>query len=359
MCTAPADSLLLLHEARAVADTLLGDVLRLPVAKALDVGTAAGMDRAVALLAARLRRAVGRADVDAMREAVAVLDVDWRTTTAAQRRRLVAQALEAAGQHTALIPSRIQAPLGDAAEEVVASTRSHARREQGLALAARFNAMDRRVAHHIVRTQGNFVRDEYGRRLDAFGAEARRLVAEGLEAGLERSDIAESLERAARGALIERAPFYWEVVAGSFVGQGRAFAQVSSYAEASIRRYRIEAVLDEATTQVCRYLHGRTFSVSDALRRFERVEARARPEDLRQELPWVRERLDADTGRALLYVNRGGQETRLAEVLRSAAGKHDDVGEFRSLVSDRQLADAGVGFPPFHALCRTTTLAVT
>ncbi|WP_228565589.1 Hint domain-containing protein [Myxococcus sp. AB036A] len=247
MCTAPADSLLLLHEARAVADILLGDVLRLPVAKALDVGTAEGMDRAVALLAARLRRAVGRADVDAMREAVAVLDVDWRTTTAVQRRRLVAQALEAAGRRTAVIPSRIQAPLGDAAEEVVASTRSHARREQGLTLATRFNAMDRRMAQHIVRTQGNFVRDEYGRRLDAFGEEARRLVAEGLEAGLGRSDIAESLERAARGALIERAPFYWEVVASHFIGQGRSFAQVSSYAEAGIRRYRIEAVLDEHT----------------------------------------------------------------------------------------------------------------
>ncbi|MFB1485144.1 transposase [Corallococcus sp. RDP092CA] len=91
MCTAPADSLLLIHEVRAVANSLAGDVLRLPVAKALDVGTAAGMERAVALLTARLRRAVGRADVDAMREAVAVLDVDWRKTTAAQRRRLVAE----------------------------------------------------------------------------------------------------------------------------------------------------------------------------------------------------------------------------------------------------------------------------
>ncbi|NTX57062.1 head morphogenesis protein [Myxococcus sp. CA039A] len=359
MCMARADSLLIIHEARAVADTLLGDVLRLPVAKALDVGTAAGMDRAVALLAARLRRAVGRADVDAMREAVAVLDVDWRKTTAAQRRRLVAQSLEAAGRRTAVIPSRIQAPLGDAAEEVVASTRSHARREQGLAIAARFNAIDRRIAQHIVRTQGNFVRDEYGRRLDAFGHEARHLVAEGLEAGLGRSDIAESLERAARGALIERAPFYWEVVASHFVGQGRSFAQVSSYAEAGVRSYRIEAVLDEATTRACRFLNGKTFSVADALKRFERLESLERPEEVKQELPWVRERLDAATGHAILYVNRRGQETRLAEVLRSAAGTRDDAGEFRALASDKQLAEVGVGFPPYHGLCRTTTLAVT
>lgn len=240
----------------------------------------------------------------------------------------------------------------------MASTRSHARREQGVALAARFNAVDRRVPQHIVRTQGNFVRNEYGRRLDAFGEEARRLVAEGLQAGLGRSDIAASLERAARGALIGRAPFYWETVAASFIGQGRSFTQVSSYAEAGIRHYRIEAVLDEATTQVCRFLHGKTFAVADALQRFERLESLGRPEDVKQEMPWVRERLDADTGRALLYVNRGGQETRLTEVLRSASGTRDDVGEFRSLASDSQIAEVGVGFPPYHGLCRTTTLAI-
>nr|WP_237078802.1 hypothetical protein [Myxococcus xanthus] len=123
---------------------------------------------------------------------------------------------------------------------------------------------------------------------------------------------------------------------------------MSSYAEAGVRRYRIEAVLDEATTQVCRFLHGKAFSVGEALQRFERLESLSQPEDLKQELP--------GGGRALLYVNRGGQETRLAEVLRSAVGTRDDVGEFRSLVSDRQLAEVGVGFPPYHGLCRTTTL---
>ena len=48
--------------------------------------------------------------------------------------------------------------------------------------------------------------------------------------------LAADLERAARAVLIERQPFYWEVVAASFVGQGRSFAQMSSYAEAGIRQ---------------------------------------------------------------------------------------------------------------------------
>ncbi len=353
-----ADRLLLVHEARVAADELLGGFSHLPLGKALDLGSPRGFDRAVAVLAARLRRAVGRADVDAVREAIRVLDVDWPRTTASDRRRLVSEALVAAGRATAIIPARIQVPLGDAAESVVAATRTQARRQQGLTIAADFNALDRRVLSHVVRSQGNFVRDEFGRRIDSFGEEARRIVSAGLEEGLGRDDIAADLERAARAALVDRAPFYWEVVASAFIGQGRSFAQMSSYAEAGIERYRIEAVLDENTTHICRYLHGKTFSVGDALQRFERVEQLDQPEDIKRELPWVRERLDPETGRTRLYVHGSAGRTELAEVARSALGTRDDRGDFRSLATDGQLGEVGIGFPPYHGLCRTTTLAV-
>ena len=95
---APATSTRLMrtiHRERRLADERQGHLADL-VAKAMNLGTRAGFDRAVALLAAQLRRATGRADVDAVREAVAVLDVDWVRTTAAERRRLVAEAMAAA-----------------------------------------------------------------------------------------------------------------------------------------------------------------------------------------------------------------------------------------------------------------------
>jgi hypothetical protein len=345
-------SLLELHDARVFADELLEQVLRLRVEKAMDLGSPAGFDRAATLLAARLRRSAAPAEVDALREAVAVLDVDWGRTTAAQRRRLVAESLAAAGRSTALISQRIQVPLGEAATEVINATRTHSRQVQELAIGARFNALDQRVAQHIVNAQGLFVRDEYGRRLDVFGREARRVVASGLERGLGRIDIAGELEAAARAALIDRAPFYWEVVASAFVGQGRSFAQVSSYAEAGVQRYRIEAVLDERTTHVCRFLHGKTFAVADALRKFEQAERLEQPEEIKRLMPWVRERVEGDR----LTLHGGG--VSIADVTRSALGSRDDAGEFRPRVSDDRLGDLGLGFPPFHGLCRSTTLAV-
>ncbi len=352
------DRLLLVHRAREFADDILGGVLRLPIEKALNLGTAAGFDRAVAALAARLRRAAGQQETDAVRAAIAVLDVNWARTTPEQRRRLVNDALVAAGRATAVIPEHIRAPLGDAAQSVVAATRSHTRQAQGLAIRAEFNAMDGRILAHVVRSQTNFVRDEYGRRLDSFSEQARRIVSEGLEAGLGRDAISSDLEQAARSALVNRSPFYWEVVAGAFIGQGRSFAQMSSYAEAGIAQYRIEAVLDERTTPICRFLHGKTFTVGDALRRFDRLERLERPEDIKHELPWVRERRDAEIGRPLLYVDRHGEQTVLAEVLRSGVGARDDLGEFRPRASETKLQEVGIGFPPFHGLCRSTTLAV-
>ena len=45
-------------------------------------------------------------------------------------------------------------------------------------------------------------------------------------------------------------------------------------------------------------------------------------------------------------------------VARSALGTHDDRGDFRALASDGALREVGIGFPPYHGLCRTTTLAV-
>jgi SPP1 gp7 family putative phage head morphogenesis protein len=200
-------------------------------------------------------------------------------------------------------------------------------------------------------SQGNFVRDEYGRRLDDFGRQARAIVAYGLEQGLGRDDIASSLSDAAEVVFVRRARSYWDVVASAFVGQGRSFAQMSSYAEAGVRTYVIEAVLDEVTTPVCRFMHGKTFSVSDALRRFDQGERMDNPEDIKQLMPWVRGAVDGESGRSVLFVNGTTGRTPVAEVLQSGVGNRDDRGEFRAMASDRQLGNLGVGMPPFHGRC--------
>lgn len=117
-------------------------------------------------------------------------------------------------------------------------------------------------------------------------------------------------------------------------------------------------MLDERTTRRCRWLHGKTFEASDALRRFARVEQLEDPEDVKRELPWVRESTDTETGRTRLYVDGGAGRTDLAEVTRSALGTRDDRGDLRGVASDSALDEVGIAAPPCHGLCRSTTLAV-
>ena len=234
------------------------------------------------------------------------------------------------------------------------ATRNATRRQGQLSIAADFNALDKRIVRHLRTSQANFVRDEYGRRHEAFGEQARRIVAEGLEAGLGRQELARDLERAAKDVIAGRNSIYWEVVAGSFVSRGRSFAQLSAFAEASIERYVWESVLDEHTTECCRFLHGKVFAVGAGLKTFDRVERE--PDRIKELTPWVRESADPETGRKILIAENRGQQIRVADVSRSAAGTRDDRGEFARSLSERELTDLGVSMPPAHALCRSTIL---
>jgi hypothetical protein len=140
------------------------------------------------------------------------------------------------------------------------------------------------------------------------------------------------------------------------VARGRSYAQLSAYAEAGIAGYRIVAVLDEVTTQTCRFLDGKTFAVSQGLDLFDRVEAA--PDQLPELNPWIREQRDPDTGRRSLYVARGDTRVPLADIERSGVGTRDDRGEFARGLGERELGDLGIGFPPYHGLCRSTTVGV-
>jgi hypothetical protein len=339
-------------EAARAAEVLLKDYLGIAVTKALDLSTLRGFDRAVAELGAKLRRATAPSDARAVQEAVAQLDVDWGSVTAQERARVVREALARAGR--ALRPGvrAVEAELAPAAEAVVAAARREARERRRLSIAVDFNAIDQRMIEYLRTSESLVIRDTYGRRLEKFSAVARATVADGLERGLGRRDIAEALERAAEGTLTGRSGFYWETVAGAFTGRGRSYGLLSAFAEAGLQRYRIEAVLDEHTTPTCRFLHGKEFTVRAGLEAFARAEAE--PARLKELSPWVRERFDPDTGRRVLYVKRGEERLTLAEELRSGLGVRDDVGEFRVRTGDVDLGTAQVLFPPFHGACRSS-----
>ena len=345
------DDLALIARAVDAADALLARGFGVRLEKAGGIATPRGFERAVGRLAGLLRERVRPETDAAARAAARELEVDWRELAPRARTRAVARAAAAAGQITARIPTRLRATLGRAAVDLVRDVREAARARQGLAIGVDFNAVDRRVIEHVVRTQTNFVRDEFGRRSEKVSETARAVVARGLERGLGREEIAEELAEVARTVIQGKSPFYWEVVAGAFMATGRSYAQVSSYAEAGLERYRIVAVMDAHTTPLCRFLNGRTFSVARALDRFDAIDRLEDPEEIKNALPWGREARDPESGEMHIYVNQGGQRTTLASY------SPGDVTSIRARASD-EVIEGVWGFPPYHGLCRSVTVGV-
>jgi len=352
MCVpfAPTD-LALVARALDSAGLLLERGYGLRIEKAAGIGTARGFERAIARLAGLLRERAAPDAEAASRAAAGELALDWSALTPRAQARAVDRAAKAARDITARIPARLRETLGRAAVGLVQDVRLAARERQGLAIGVDFNAVDRRVVEHVVRTQTNFVRDEFGRRSDRMSARAREAVASGLERGLGREEIAGELAEMARSVIQGKSPFYWEVVAGAFMATGRSYAQISAYAEAGIDRYRILAVMDAHTTPLCRFLNGKTFSVATALDRFDAIDALEDPEQIKAALPWGRQARDPETGEMHIYVERDGARTTVASY------PPGDVTRIRARVSDEELEGIW-GFPPYHGLCRSVTVAV-
>ena len=342
----------LITQARRASDEIVADYLRLSISKAMDLSTPGGFDAALAGFAGVLRAQVKATDDAAVRAAVTALDVDWHSTNAAQRRTLVARALDAVGRHTNKIPDELKAPFTQTSRELVQATRDSVRKDQKLGVATSLNAIDNRIIEHLRSSESGYVRDEYGRRHEAFGNKARDIVSRGLEEGLGRDDIAAELKAAAEGIIAGKNSSYWEMVAGSFMTRGRSFAQMSSYAEAGMDRYIIEAVLDEATTETCRFLHGKAFSVERSLQTFADIEKE--PNDIARIAPWIRQGKD-DQGRQTLFVRRPNGNTRRIAIVDKPGMGTKERGSYSMGMTGSRLQEVAPGFPPFHGLCRTST----
>jgi SPP1 gp7 family putative phage head morphogenesis protein len=229
-------------------------------------------------------------------------------------------------------------------------------RRLGLRVSADLSSTDERIAQFVRESQGNFVRDEYGRRREAFSQRAKEIVASGVERGLGRDDIVGDLVKTMGAEAFDRSRDYWEVVSMVFTNRARNATQLSTFEEAGIETYRFEAILDEVTSEICRFMHGRVFTVSKATDRFKRVERARDPERIRDLQPFVQVGADGE-GNEVLFYERGGRRRAVAQVDEPAVGEADAIGRYSGTLNNQQLEAAGVTVPPLHGRCRSTIVA--
>lgn len=346
--------------AKAVED-LIKTGFKVDISKALDPLDPDDYIVIVARLSRAMSRATRATEVEILKKAMDVLDVDWPNLSLEQRKAVAAAARAAlVPLPTAVIPP-VTGKLEIAGPRIMRGTRRSVRAaasvsvrtEIGISLALR----DKAILEYLTSSQALFITDEYARRRERYSIIARSTVEEGLKDGLGRDAIAAQLqERLGPVAGLRQSRQYWSVIAGTFSNRSRVFSALSSFDEAGITQYVFEAILDEATTDQCAFLHGRTFNVREGIKRFEQSAAAEDPQDVKDIQPWVRTGRDEAGNRILFTQSRAGERQLVAQVDKSRVGTVDNTGSFSRGMSTSQLQAAGISQPPLHPMCRSTII---
>jgi ADP-ribose pyrophosphatase YjhB (NUDIX family) len=350
-----------LLEARKAADDLVAFAFGEPVAKVKkSIATPQGFDAVVLATLEAIKGEVAGTEAEAMKAFLAGLEKDWPTMKAAARTKAVNKAA-----HTWLEITRHGTPpavgkvLATKGLDVVAATKKAVKAKHKLAIEPSLSLVDQKAVEYLAQSQVNFVTLASGKKHDYLSGIARGIVADGLSKGHDSATIGASLKKDL--IAVGKSDNYWRMLAGVFVARARTWSTLSSFSEAGITTFQYEAVLDEVTSDVCRYMHGKTFRVGMAVSRFMTAEQSPDPEDVKDLQPWVsvaRTGNDANPKEKALFFKQGGTKNAIALVRESGVGKKDAVGRYQPIMSDEKLQAAGIATPPLHGGCRSTIVPV-
>lgn len=341
-------------DALEALDDVLLDVFgrRSTIQKAdLDPTDRGGFDEILRIFVRQLIAAVKGPEAAALQRVQQGLDVDWAKLSEEGREHVIRRAMAVVGGLQGSVTPKVRGVLEAVGRDVILGTKKFGRERYGIEITPTFHAVDKLVVKHAAESQALFIRNEYGRREVAYSAIARKVVSRGLEDGLDRYDIAKDLSAALVGTSAQRSDGYYRMLASVFATRARTYSTLDGFTEAGIEITLWSSVLDEETTDICRFMDGQQFSTSAALEKFHRVAASEDPEVVRDIQPFVSKGKDDDG--EYLYVKSGEKRVVLTRIDESAVGKRDERGSFSRSMSAAALTNRGVCAPPAHPHCRS------
>ena len=291
------------------------------------------------------------AEAEYLDDALDRLDVDWHSMNEAQIDSIVAE--------TRLAASMIADNVGvksavTGAGTTLISTGELSRRAPVFGITEHFARPDRIAVRRIANQMPFFMTSDYARRAGAWEErDARAVITRGLRRGFDDRTIGKDLHAALATRITNRSENYFRMLANVTLGRASSYGQLTGYRDADILWFLWDAVMDGATCNVCRFLHGTRFAVQDGLDQFSRAQANADPErGIMEEQPWFRE---ANGGIYVAPKERGGKLGPLiATILRSAVGQDDKRGTFSTALAPGKAGTTQT--PPAHGLCRCITI---
>lgn len=315
--------------------------------------TTPGFEQAVRALIRMIAKATSGPERDAMRAMAKKLDQDWPTLTSAQRAAVIASAAKHIIGIPELVVGKVQKAIAVQMTEIVRIAKRDTGRVHRLQINPSFTARDERIIRFASESQGSYITDKYRNRAFSFEQRARDIVSKGLSDGMGRKDIGAILRQKLVDPALRTSEAYWETVASVHTARARSWGQLAGFQDAEITEFEVEALLDEVTTDQCRFLHGKRFSVAKAVERYQQVEESQDPEAVKKLQPWIKVGQN-DAGDRVLFVDRGASRKVIASVTESGVGVADKMGSFATTMNEAALQKLGIGTPPYHGRCRTT-----
>lgn len=136
------------------------------------------------------------------------------------------------------------------------------------------------------------------------------------------------------GAFAKRGMTYWAGVAEHAATTAGIRGQLSRMESIGWTRYEIVNPMDDRTTEICRYMNGKTFDVEPSVQLFDRLMGASTVDDVKLIKPFA----------------KGGSSAEPAKIL----GSKVPFGPAKlSSAQSKSLGDGGWSIPPFHFRCRS------
>lgn len=308
-------------------------------------------------IANELKDATGEEEAKALRSALNSLDVDWATLSEDARDAVI----EAAKAELAVVPELVMPVVNqvfsDTAPGIVSSSKEAAIETFNLDIKTMLTALDTKIGDYISRSQSLFVTTEYGKRAELFEQKIKDIVAAGADRGAGSVEIVADLHDTIDGLeSLGRGDAYWEMLSLAFVNRARVFSELSSFQQAGIEKYRWDSVLDEVTTEICRFMDGKVFSVDDAIKRLDDADQAESADEIKDIHPWMSMGRDGDGNPHMFYRNADGEKQEVAKIVEPGFGERDKIGTYQATMTDAELAENGISLPPIHGCCRSNVV---
>ncbi|MCP4573231.1 MAG: hypothetical protein GY838_12830 [bacterium] len=349
-------------ELLARATKAAGSVARLVKAKDSDPYDPREFDALVDALARDLNREAVPAFKKTVEKAITSSRIDWASATPRQVHGFSTRLAKKLDASAAAVYRSVGPGLAKTAVGMATSARSSFVKKHNLRVDRAIELKDKAAVTRAAATNAHYIRNfASGQMSESLSSQARDIIQTGINKGESSRVIGKELHRRLSDAAEAQTEAYFRMVASTVQTRAREYSSLRSMQDAGIQVYEWSSVLDEATTEICRWLDGKQFSVDASLERYAAADALEDPTDIKHTMPWFYEKKiqgGSHGGKTGIFMQQAGGLQRVAVVEKSGRGQRDEIGKYSNAKSVKGLQGNGFSPPPAHGGCRSTAIPV-